>query len=115
MLTSDRAARMCPACAADGYVYDSRVMPDGAIRRRRRCAQNRSRGLAPPRATNAYTAHYAGKQKQCGPLFHALSSFRAARRYRRFGRLKTIVRKKDGKWSCFKDHIDYIKHQWYFQ
>lgn len=37
MLTSDRAARMCPACAEDGYVYDSRVMPDGAIRRRRRC------------------------------------------------------------------------------
>lgn len=32
-----RAARRCPACGADGMVYNSRILPDGAIERRRRC------------------------------------------------------------------------------
>lgn len=32
-----RAARVCPHCGADSVVYNSRLMRDGTIERRRRC------------------------------------------------------------------------------
>lgn len=37
MLTMTKAARMCPKCAEDSFVYDSRERPDGVIVRKRRC------------------------------------------------------------------------------
>ena len=32
-----KAARMCPECGEDSYVYDTREQPDGSIVRKRRC------------------------------------------------------------------------------
>lgn len=37
MLSTERAARMCPVCAEDSRVYATRVQPDGTIIRKRRC------------------------------------------------------------------------------
>lgn len=34
---NSRAARMCPRCASDSLVYDSREQDDGRIMRKRRC------------------------------------------------------------------------------
>lgn len=38
MLDIERAARMCPVCGEDSYVYDTRETPEGKIVRRRRCS-----------------------------------------------------------------------------
>lgn len=35
----EKAARMCPKCAADSRVYDSREQADGSILRRRKCIE----------------------------------------------------------------------------
>lgn len=34
-----RAARMCPVCGGNSLVCRSRELPDGSIRRRRRCRE----------------------------------------------------------------------------
>lgn len=39
MLTTERAARMCPKCGEDSYVYDTREREDGSIIRKRRCGR----------------------------------------------------------------------------
>ena len=39
MLTTADAARMCPACGGDSYVYKTYDRPDGARIRRRRCLE----------------------------------------------------------------------------
>lgn len=38
ILGIERAARMCPVCGEDSYVYDTRETPEGKIVRRRRCS-----------------------------------------------------------------------------
>ena len=37
LLTTEKAARMCPICGEDSAVKDSRVSPDGKIVRQRKC------------------------------------------------------------------------------
>lgn len=38
-LNTDLAARMCPRCGSDSFVYDTREQPDGSIFRRRKCRE----------------------------------------------------------------------------
>ena len=38
-IDTSKAARMCPKCAADSRVYDSREQPDGSLLRRRECKE----------------------------------------------------------------------------
>lgn len=39
MLDTEQAARMCPICGEDSFVYDTRETANGKIIRRRRCTK----------------------------------------------------------------------------